>query len=31
MLGPATNNIMQQVGVEFCECNVVAREMYNVK
>jgi hypothetical protein len=31
MLGPAICNIVQQVGIEFCECNIVAREMYNVK
>jgi len=31
MLGPAISNTVQQVGIEFCECNIVAREMYNVK
>lgn len=22
---------MQQAGIEFCECNIVAQKMYNVK
>lgn len=25
------NGIMQQVGTEFCECNIVAQKIYNVQ
>ena len=31
MLGPAISNLVQQVGTEFCECNIGARQMYKVK
>jgi hypothetical protein len=28
---PAVNSVMQITGIEFCECDIVARKMYNVK
>ena len=28
---PTIKSIVQQVGIEICECNIVAQKMYNVK